>query len=49
MTVELADDLWHAYPGFAGFMPEATAALVRAGTFLRARLLPTGHRSTIDH
>jgi len=49
VTVELADDLWHVYPGFAGFMPEATAALVRAGTFLRARLLPTGHRSTIDH
>lgn len=43
VTVEVADDLWHVYPAFAGFMPEATAALVRAGTFLRSRLLPTGH------
>lgn len=41
-TVEIADGLWHVYPAFAGFMPEATAALVRAGMFLRARLRPTG-------
>lgn len=42
-TVEIADGLWHVYPAFAGFMPEATAALVRAGMFLRAQLRPTGH------
>ena len=42
-TVEIAEGLWHVYPAFAGFMPEATAALIRAGTFLRTHLLPTGH------
>ncbi len=43
VTVEIGDDLWHVYPAFAGYMPEATAALTRAGTFLRARLRPSGH------
>ena len=36
VTLDLADDLWHVYQAFARFMPEATAALVRAAAFIRA-------------
>ena len=37
VQLDLRDGLWHVYPGFAGLMPEATDALVRAAVFIRAR------------
>jgi acetyl esterase/lipase len=36
-TFDLAESMWHVYPAFAGFMPEANAALVRAARFIRAQ------------
>ncbi len=35
VRLDLRDDLWHVYPAFAGYMPEATDALVRAAVFIR--------------
>lgn len=35
--LDVQPGMWHVYQGFAGFMPEATAALVRAAEFVRAR------------
>jgi len=37
VVLDLADDLWHVYPIFAGYVPEATEALIRAAVFIRAR------------
>ena len=37
VVLDLADDMWHVYPMFAGLVPEATEALVRAAVFIRAR------------
>ena len=28
--------MWHDYQAFAGFVPEATAALAEAGAFMRS-------------
>ena len=36
VTLDLTDEMWHVYQAFARFMPEATEALVRAATFIRA-------------
>lgn len=35
VRLDLRDDLWHVYQMLAGFMPEATDALVRAAVFIR--------------
>ena len=35
VRLDLRDDLWHVYPILAGYMPEATDALVRAAVFIR--------------
>ena len=35
VRLDLRDDLWHVYPMLAGYMPEATDALVRAAVFIR--------------
>ncbi len=35
VRLDLRDDLWHVYPALAGYMPEATDALVRAAVFIR--------------
>lgn len=35
VRLDLRDGLWHVYPAFAGYMPEATDALVRAAVFIR--------------
>ena len=37
VRLDLRDDLWHVYPILAGYMPEATDALVRAAVFIRER------------
>jgi len=37
VRLDLRDDLWHVYPILAGYMPEATDALVRAAVFIRAK------------
>jgi monoterpene epsilon-lactone hydrolase len=37
VRLDLRDDLWHVYPMFAGYMPEATDALVRAAVFIREK------------
>ncbi len=37
VRLDLRDDLWHVYPAFAGYMPEATDALVRAAVFIREK------------
>ena len=29
--------MWHVYPAFAGYMPEATDALIRAAVFIREK------------
>ena len=39
--LDLADGMWHVYQAFAGIVPEATAALVHAAHFLRARTTPS--------
>ena len=36
VTLDLADDMWHVYQAFAGYVPEATQALIRAAVFIRA-------------
>lgn len=35
VRLDLREGLWHVYPAFAGYMPEATDALVRAAVFIR--------------
>ena len=35
VRLDLRDGLWHVYPAFAGYMPEATDALIRAAVFIR--------------
>ena len=35
VRLDLRDGLWHVYPILAGYMPEATDALVRAAVFIR--------------
>ncbi len=37
VRLDLRDGLWHVYPMLAGYMPEATEALVRAAVFIRER------------
>jgi len=37
VRLDLRDDLWHVYPMLAGYMPEATDALVRAAVFIREK------------
>jgi acetyl esterase/lipase len=37
VRLDLRDDLWHVYPILAGYMPEATDALVRAAVFIREK------------
>jgi acetyl esterase/lipase len=44
VTLDLAEGMWHVYQAFAGVVPEATDALVRAAVFMRSRVpavLPT--------
>lgn len=36
VTLDLASSMWHVYPAFAGMMPEADEALVRAAVYIRA-------------
>jgi monoterpene epsilon-lactone hydrolase len=36
VTLDLAAGMWHVYQAFAGMMPEADEALVRAAVFLRS-------------
>ncbi len=46
VRLDLRDDLWHVYQAFAGYMPEATDALVRAAVFIREKTpapLPGSH------
>ena len=35
VRLDLRDDLWHVYQVLAGYMPEATDALIRAAVFIR--------------
>ncbi len=35
VRLDLRDGLWHVYQAFAGYMPEATDALIRAAVFIR--------------
>jgi acetyl esterase/lipase len=37
VRLDLRDGLWHVYPILAGYMPEATEALVRAAVFIREK------------
>lgn len=37
VRLDLRDDLWHVYPMLAGYVPEATDALVRAAVFIREK------------
>ncbi len=37
VRLDLRDHLWHVYPILAGYMPEATDALVRAAVFIREK------------
>ena len=37
VRLDLRDGLWHVYPAFAGYMPEATDALIRAAVFIREK------------
>ncbi len=37
VRLDLRDDLWHVYPMLAGYMPEATDALIRAAVFIREK------------
>ncbi len=37
VRLDLRDGLWHVYPILAGYMPEATDALVRAAVFIREK------------
>lgn len=49
VRLDLRDDMWHVYQIMAGFMPEATDALIRAAAFIRehtpAPLTPTPTRA----
>jgi acetyl esterase/lipase len=38
VTLDLAEGMWHVYQAFAGVVPEATEALVRAAVFMRSRV-----------
>jgi epsilon-lactone hydrolase len=37
VRLDLRDHMWHVYPIMAGFMPEASDALVRAAVFIREK------------
>lgn len=37
VRLDLRDDLWHVYQILAGYMPEATDALIRAAVFIREK------------
>jgi monoterpene epsilon-lactone hydrolase len=37
VQLDLREGMWHVYQAFAGMMPEATDALIRAAVFIRAR------------
>ena len=37
VQLDLRNDMWHVYQLFAGMMPEATDALIRAAVFIRAK------------
>ena len=37
VRLDLRDELWHVYPALAGYMPEATEALIRAAVFIREK------------
>lgn len=37
VRLDLRDGLWHVYQAFAGYVPEATEALVRAAAFIREK------------
>jgi len=41
VTLDLAEGMWHVYQAFAGVVPEATDALVRAAVFMRSRVPAT--------
>ena len=43
VTLDLAEGMWHVYQAFAGMMPEADEALIRAAVFLR-----TNARAVVD-
>ena len=36
VQLEVVDDMWHVFQAFAGMMPEANEALIRAAQFIRA-------------
>lgn len=40
VQLDLADEMWHVYPMFAGLMPEANEALAHAGRFIRSQSPP---------
>lgn len=52
VRLDLRDGLWHVYPILAGYMPEATEALVRAAAFIRsctpAPLAPPAAHASAD-
>lgn len=51
VRLDLRDDLWHVYPMLAGYMPEATDALVRAAVFIRTHTpapLPGASRAAVS-
>lgn len=37
VRLDLRDGMWHVYPMLAGYMPEATDALIRAAVFIREK------------
>jgi len=41
VQLDLAESMWHVYPMFAGFMPEANDALAHAARFIRAHTRAT--------
>ena len=50
VRLDLRDDLWHVYPMLAGYMPEATDALIRAAVFIREKTpapLPGTHKVAV--
>lgn len=44
VDIEVTDGMWHVFQAFAGLMPEATDALIRAATFIRQHT-PAGART----
>jgi epsilon-lactone hydrolase len=38
VTLDIAEGMWHVYPAFTPFFPEATDAVVRAAVFIRSRV-----------